>query len=126
MLSKKIQFTVLSVALLFLISPVFAQIQAITDPLRNFTNALISLDFLARHIVLLLSAFIFFIAWKAYTQAKSQKLLLIAIAFGVFTLKWVLQVLDLYFSPGTFFPNHAENIAELVILLSLFFALFKK
>lgn len=124
--NKTIQFAIIALALLLFIAPAFAQINSITDPLRDFTNSLIWLDFFTRHIVLLLSAFIFFISLKAYHQAKSQKLLLICIAFGVFTFKWILEVLDLYFSPGTFFPLHAENFAELIILLSLFFALFRK
>ncbi|MDP2974008.1 MAG: hypothetical protein Q8N60_03070, partial [Candidatus Diapherotrites archaeon] len=65
-------------------------------------------------------------ALLAFKRSKSRKLLFVSIAFTLFTVKWALKVVDLFFSPGEFFNRAAENIFELLILASLFIAIFRK
>jgi hypothetical protein len=96
------------------------------EPLRVISALAANLDFITRFIVLIIALALMGIAFLAYRKKKSQRLLFVALAFLLFAVKWVLKVLDLYLSPGTFFTDPSENVFELLILASLFAALFKK
>ena len=104
----------------------FASAEYAWDVLRPLSDVAISIDFLTRLIVLALSLAIFLVSYKAYKRVQDRKFLFITIAFGLFTLKWLLKALDLFISPGIFFNDSSENVFELLILASLFYALFKK
>ena len=99
---------------------------AIWDPLWDVTQQAIAIDFITRAIVLVLSLAITVIALLAFKRSKSGKFLFVSIAFILFTVKWALKVVDLFFSPGEFFNRAAENIFELLIIAALFIAIFKK
>lgn len=96
------------------------------EPLRAISALAANLDFVTRFVVFIIALALMIIALLAYKKKKSQRLMFIALAFLLFAVKWLLKVLDLYLSPGTFFTDPAENVFELLILTSLFIALFKK
>lgn len=110
---------------LFFFPLVFAETKP-WDFLRPLTSFAEQSVFFVKPLVLLFSLFLFFISFVAYKKSKSQKLFFVTIAFAVFAVKWIIKVLDLFLSPGYFFSNASESIAELFIFLFLFLALFYK
>ncbi len=70
--------------------------------------------------------FLFAISFLAWRKKPSQKLLLVASAFGIFFLKSVLMVLDYFLSPGYFMNYAVQGFFDLVILGLLFIAIFRK
>lgn len=96
------------------------------DFLRPLTDVAYSFDSITKFLVFIFSLVLFFIAVKAYFKTKSRRFLLIGGAFSLFALKWLLKMLDLFLSPGTFLPDASENVFELFILVLLFVALFFK
>jgi hypothetical protein len=96
------------------------------DPLRLLIGFFENIDIITRLIVFALTIGIFAIALLAYYKNKSTRLLFVAVAFFLFSAKWGLKVLDLFVSPGMFFSDPAENFVELLILASLFIAIFLK
>ena len=104
----------------------FASVQSPFQPLKDLSHLIAQFDFYTRFIVFFFSLGILVIAAIAYKRTKSRRMLLIAGAFFLFAAKWGIKIMDLYFSPGFFFPDASENIVELVILLLLLIALFKK
>ncbi|MBI4044655.1 MAG: hypothetical protein HY392_03020 [Candidatus Diapherotrites archaeon] len=77
-------------------------------------------------LVFLLSAAFFAVAFMAYRKNPSQKLIFVSLAFLFFAPKWLVKLIDLFFSPGTFLADSSENVFELIILGFLFFAILKK
>lgn len=96
------------------------------QPLKDLSNWAAQFDFYTKYLVFFFALGIFAIAIMAYLRAKSRKMLLVAGAFFLFTAKWGLKVMDMYFSPGTFLPDSSENVFELGIFILLLIALFKK
>jgi len=99
---------------------------AFWDFLRPITQEAVYLDSATRILVFALAAFLFAVSILAYRRNKGTRLLFVTIAFFFIAAEWVLNVLDLYLSPGDFFNRAAGNIFELIALLSLFMAIFKK
>ncbi|MDD5148164.1 MAG: hypothetical protein PHH08_01735 [Candidatus ainarchaeum sp.] len=77
-------------------------------------------------IGLVISIIIFAIAIKSYLKTKSRKLLFIAVAFLLFLVKWVIQAADLFWSPGIFFGVPAQSVAEILIMVFILLAVFRK
>ncbi len=96
------------------------------DLLRPVVSMAYSFDNITKFLVFIFSLVLFFIAVKAYFKTKSRRFLLIGGAFSLFAFKWLLKILDLFLSPGTFLPDASENVFELFILVFLFVALFFK
>lgn len=122
-------FIAIALVLLMLLPTALAVDNTLTEtlePLRNLSDFAESLDAVTRMLVLALSIGIFVISLKAYTKTKSQRFIFICLAFALFAVKWGLKVLDLFVSQGVFLPDTSENVFELLILASLFIALFKK
>ena len=99
---------------------------ALWDFLRPLTQEAIQVDLYTRVIVFILSLAIFAISIIAFKRTRHNKMLFISIAFFLFAAKWALKLVDLMISPGEFFHRAAENVVELLILASLFIAIFKK
>ena len=95
------------------------------DFLRPFTIMAAELDPYIKIVVFLLALGIFYISYRAYAKNKSKRLLFVSVAFALFAFKWLIKLIDIFFSPGTFLADSSENIFELLILLSLFIALFR-
>ena len=96
------------------------------DILRPLTEAASTFDSVTRFIVFLLSAALFIISILAYRKTKSKRFLFVMLAFLFFAVKWGLKVADLFVSPGYFLADASENVFELIILASLFIAIFRK
>ena len=99
---------------------------ALWDFLRPLSDIAVQMDPIVKILVFLLSASFFAVAFMAYRKNPSQKLLFVSLAFLFFALKWLVKLIDLFFSPGTFLGDSSENIFELVILGLLFFAILKQ
>ena len=117
---------VLSVFFVILLLCASAFAAAPWDFLRPTLAAADAISPVITAIVLLISAFIFGIALLAYKKKKSQALLWVSVAFGLFVLKRILYLVDLYVSPGVFMNFAIESIFDLLILASLFLAIFRK
>ena len=96
------------------------------EPFRVLSNAVIPFDGITRVIVLFITLGLFALAFKAFQRNSTPRLKWVAFAFFLFAFKWALKVLDLFVSPGTFFAETSENVFELLILASLFVAIFSK
>ncbi|MDO8538696.1 MAG: hypothetical protein Q7S21_07505 [archaeon] len=96
------------------------------DPLRMAIKFSENIDIITRLVVLALALGILIISFLAYQKNKSSRLFFVTLAFLFFAVKWLLKVLDLFVSPGMFFSDPAENVAELFILAALFIAIFRK
>lgn len=96
------------------------------DPLRLLIEFSEHIDIITRLIVFALTLVILVISFLAYQKNKSGRLLFVFLAFLFFSIKWALKVIDLFVSPGMFFSDPAENVAELFILVALFIAIFRK
>tara|TARA_Y100000310_G_scaffold242925_1_gene247189 strand:- start:456 stop:851 length:396 start_codon:yes stop_codon:yes gene_type:complete len=96
------------------------------DSLRPVSQFAVDIDVPIKMIVFLLSLAIFFISALAYKKSQSKRILLVTIAFLFFALKWLVKLLDIFYSPGEFLSDSSENVFELIILVSLLIALFYK
>ena len=102
---------------------VFAQDYA-WEALRPISDVAKDIDLPIKFIVFLLALAIFIVSVLAYQKSKSKRLLLVSLAFLLFSLKWLVKIIDIFYSPGEFLADSSENIFELGILLSLLVALF--
>lgn len=100
------------------------EVSIITNPLRWLAEEAGELDYAIRVIVLLFSTAIAVIGFKAWQKSPQTRVKWIALAFGIFAFKWVLKVMDMFVSTGAFFPDHAENVMELISLALIAFAIF--
>ncbi|QQR92467.1 MAG: hypothetical protein IPJ89_04940 [Candidatus Iainarchaeum archaeon] len=99
-------------------------IGSITDPLRVLANSAQQFDFITRIIVFIFALAVAIVAGMAWDRTHNQKIAFVALAFGLMAFKWLLKVMDLFVSSGQFFPDHAENVIELVSLALIAYALF--
>lgn len=77
-------------------------------------------------LVLIVAGVLLGIAIMAYKKSKSRSIFWVGVAFGLFSLKALLVVLDYYVSPGYFFNYAIQSFFDLLILGCLFLALFRK
>ena len=99
-------------------------VDTITEPLRQLTDEAAQFDYITRITVFVFSAAVALVGFVAWRRNPSPRVKWIAIAFGLFAFKWLLKVLDLFVSSGDFFPDHAENVIELVSLALIAYAIF--
>ena len=95
-----------------------------TEPLRLLTNSAESFDYITRIIVFIFALAVSVVGTLAYQRNPQPRIGFIALAFGLLAFKWVLKVMDLFVSTGQFFPDHAENVIELVSLALIAYAIF--
>ncbi len=96
------------------------------NSLRPFENASESINTITTIAVLVLSLGLFYIALRAYDKKPINQFLLLSIAFGVFALKFLVQSIDIFYSPGNFFSPAAKNVFDFFVLAALFASLIKK
>lgn len=126
-MNKSLPKVIVPIFLILLPVLVFAEnFQKPWDFLRPLADTATSIDSITKIIVFFFSAILLAIALLAYLKVKSQKLLIVAGAFFLFFFKWLLIVLDIFLSDGNFFPLAAQNVAELLVFIALFLAIFKK
>ena len=109
--------------ILFLIQSVFA---APWDFLRVSTSTAQVINPIVVWVVMLISLGLFTISIIALKKKGSQRLLFVGGAFGLFFLKNLLGLVDLYISPGIFMNFAVQGVFDLLILASLFIAIFRK
>jgi len=98
---------------------------ALWDILRPAVEAAIEIEIITKTFVLVLALLFAFIAVKAYLKKKSKRVMYVTSAFVLFALQALLQVIDLFYSPGYFFNPAAQAVAQLFIIALLFMAIFK-
>jgi hypothetical protein len=108
---------------LFLIQSVFA---APWDFLRVSTSTAQVINPIVVWAVMLISLGLFTISIIALKKKGSQRLLFVGGAFGLFFLKNLFGLIDLYISPGIFMNFAVQGVFDLLILASLFIAIFRK
>jgi hypothetical protein len=96
------------------------------DLLRPGIDATQSLRLPIGLLVLLVSLVLLAIAVMAYRKNRTEKLKLVCLAFGLFSVKLLANVVDLVASPGYFMGPPVQNIFDLAILATLFVALFRR
>jgi ABC-type Co2+ transport system permease subunit len=77
-------------------------------------------------VLFIVSVVLLFISIKAMNKKKSERLAWVTAAFGVFSIKAFLIMADMYLSPGNFMNSSIQAFFDLVIMVSLFVALFRK
>ena len=77
-------------------------------------------------IVLLVSLALMAIAALAYKKSRSPKLAWVLAAFALFFVKRLLNLLDLYVSPGVFMNVAIQSVFDFLVMACLFAALFRK
>jgi len=77
-------------------------------------------------VVFIVSLVIFGISVLALKKSKSNKLIWVSAAFGLFLLKRLLIVIDIYYSQGDFMNNSIQGFFDLLVMISFFVALFRK
>ena len=96
------------------------------DFLNPISDAAAGMDSITKYIVFLLAAAFCLVAFLGWHRTRTQRLLFVWIAFALFAAEWALKILDMHVSQGVFLPDSSENVFELLILASLFLAIFKK
>jgi len=113
----------LLVSTVFLSAVVFA---APWDVLREPVAWLGTFEPFTSWALLIVSLGLFGVAVLALKKKSSSKLKWVGAAFGLFFLKALLVVLDLYVSSGNFMNYAIQGFFDLIILGILFVALFRK
>lgn len=96
------------------------------NSLRPLENISESIALASTAIVLLLSLGVFVISLKAYQKNSSNRFMLISLAFGIMFVKYLIKLLDFYYSPGLFFSQATQNVFDFFVLIALFASLFQK
>lgn len=117
---KKISILILMILTL---GTVFA---APWDSLKIIPDIAVQLNLVVEWLLVIVSLLVLSISAIALKKTKSQKLAFVTIAFGLFFLKSVLNLIDIYFSPGFFMNFAVQGLFDLLIIASLFIALFRK
>ena len=113
----------------FLLGIVFVCTGAFAAPwdfLRDPAAGLTVVDPITSWIVFLVSLGVFIVAFLALRKRASPRLSWVFAAFGLFLLKRLLIVIDIYVSPGEFMNNAIQGFFDLLIILCFFVALFRK
>lgn len=98
----------------------------IWDSLRPLASFAGEINAPVKFAVFLLASAVFVVSLLAYQKSKSKRMLIVSAAFFFFALKWLVKLVDHFVSPGSFLADSSENVFELIILVSLFTALFYK
>ena len=118
---NKLSLVVLSVLLLS--ASVFA---APWDIFREPVQVVGNADTIISWVLLIVAFALVCIASLALRKKPSSRLKWVTVAFGVFFIKALLIVIDVYFSPGYFMNFAVQGLFDVVILGILFVGLFRK
>ena len=86
----------------------------------------IELDNLITLTSSVLSIILFALTYMAYKRSRKNKLVYIAIAFLLFSIKGFLISSDIFFQNKGSWVDPVANLLDFVILLSFFFGMIKK
>ncbi len=96
------------------------------DFLRVPTEAATTINPIIMWIAWIISLGVLVVSLLALKKKSTQKLLFVSAAFALFFIKITLGLVDLYASPGIFMNFAVQGVFDLLIILSLFIALFRK
>ncbi|MBU0636464.1 hypothetical protein KKE06_05550 [Candidatus Micrarchaeota archaeon] len=96
------------------------------NSLRPLEQVSEGLNIISTVVVLLLSLGLFAISLKAYGKNNSNRFLLLSLAFGIMFAKFLIKLLDFFYSPGYFFSQAAQNVFDFFVLIALFSSLINK
>ncbi|MBT4870170.1 MAG: hypothetical protein HON47_01195 [Candidatus Diapherotrites archaeon] len=96
------------------------------DALRGAIDAAQFVSPIVAWLVLVIALGVVIVSVLALKKKKSRRLTFVSIAFGLFFLKTIFNLVDLYVSPGFFMNVGVQSVFDLVIIGALFTALFKK
>jgi hypothetical protein len=77
-------------------------------------------------VVGVISLGVMLVAFLALRKKSSRRLWFVSGAFALFFIKAILNLLDMYVSPGSFMNFAVQGIFDLCIIGALFLALFRK
>ena len=77
-------------------------------------------------IVFAVSLALSVISYSAYNKKRSNRVFFVALAFFLFAIKAVLKIIDNFVIGNYSYMGISIQTLELLILLSLFYAIFKK
>ena len=81
---------------------------------------------LSLYLVFIVSTILMVISAMAYLKKKNERLFFVAFAFFLFTMKSALKIVENHIISSYSYIGISIQTLDLLILLSLFFALFKK
>ena len=96
------------------------------DFLRGATETAQVISPVVAWIVLVIAFGVMLVSILALRKKKSKRLLFVSAAFGLFFIKTILNLVDLYVSPGFFMNVGVQSVFDLIIIGALFTALFRK
>jgi len=99
---------------------------AFWDFLREPVNMIAGLSMPVNVLLFIVALVLLGVSLLAWKKNKSKRLLLVTISFGLFFVKALLSLLDYFVSPGIFMNYAIQGFFDLVILVFLFVALFRK
>lgn len=97
---------------------------AVWDLFRPLAEAAVQVELFTKIVLLLFSALFAVVAVKAYFKKKTKRMLFMSLAFTLFAVQAVLQVIDALYSPGYFFNPAAQAATQLAVMGLFFFAIF--
>ena len=89
-------------------------------------NHVFSLYDVSLFLVFILASALSVISFMAYNRKKSNRLFFVSFAFFLFALKAALKLIDNFLLGGYSYMGISIQVLEFLILLSLFYALFRK
>jgi len=117
------KFLLIPITLVLFLSSVFA---APWDFLRIPTEIANTINPVVVWLATIISLIVVVVSLLALKKKKSQRLWFVSGAFGLFFIKSVLGLVDLYISPGIFMNFAVQGVFDLLIIVALFLALFRK
>ncbi len=125
MKNQNVMYAIVLIALLQFGSLVFAEDKP-WDMLRPVSDSAKSLELPIGILALLISLGMTIVAFLAYRRQHTRRFLFLLGAFGLFSLKWVITIADLFVSPGDFFSRASSAILDVLVLALIFLAIYHK
>jgi hypothetical protein len=94
------------------------------DVLRPATELAKQFEVPITYLLFLVSLVVFIISFLGWRKSKSTRILLISLAFFLFVLKWLIEIVDIYFSPGNFLGDASAKVFDFGIMFLIFVAIF--
>ncbi|HLC76567.1 MAG TPA: hypothetical protein VJH04_00010 [archaeon] len=124
------QIMVLYIALIVLAAVYLLGVESVTNGSFSLNSGGRDTQFtfydLTLFVVFAVSLALAVISYSAYNKKQSNRLFFVALAFFLFMLKSVLKIVDNFVIGNYSYIGISIQTLELLILLSLFYAIFKK
>ncbi len=117
------KFSCVFLLLILFSSVVFAE-GYFWDSLRPVTELAKQFEIPITYLLFLVSLVVFVISFFGWRKSKSTRILLISFAFFLFVLKWLIEIIDIYFSPGNFLGYASAKVFDFAIMFLIFIAIF--